>query len=315
MLSVYKSIALVAESKTTILIQGESGTGKELVARAIHGKGPRAARAVSRRQLRSLDRDPFGERALRLRARGVHRSHGGQGGAPPRRPGRNALSRRDRRDQPRAPGETPSRPAAGGVHAGRGHAERRDGRSRHRRFEPEPRESGLRGPVSDGSVLPAERGHYRRAASPRASGGHSQAHRPFRPPDESGWRLATAPVGEGARSAHCLSLAGERARAREHHRAARPFQPRADHRGRRPAREVSRSEAAGRRLAVRRAYRRSTKSRRGTSRTFCLASRAIAPARRKSSVSTGERSTGCWSVTGWPSAKRTKEPTRSVNSR
>jgi len=43
MLSVYKSIALVAESKTTVLIQGESGTGKELVARAIHGKGPRAA--------------------------------------------------------------------------------------------------------------------------------------------------------------------------------------------------------------------------------------------------------------------------------
>jgi two-component system, NtrC family, response regulator AtoC len=41
MLSVYKSIALVAESKTTVLIQGESGTGKELVARAIHAKGPR----------------------------------------------------------------------------------------------------------------------------------------------------------------------------------------------------------------------------------------------------------------------------------
>jgi DNA-binding NtrC family response regulator len=43
MLSVYKSIALVAESKATVLIQGESGTGKELVARAIHAKGPRAA--------------------------------------------------------------------------------------------------------------------------------------------------------------------------------------------------------------------------------------------------------------------------------
>jgi DNA-binding NtrC family response regulator len=42
MLAVYKSIALVAASKTTVLIQGESGTGKELVARAIHGKGPRA---------------------------------------------------------------------------------------------------------------------------------------------------------------------------------------------------------------------------------------------------------------------------------
>jgi two-component system, NtrC family, response regulator AtoC len=41
MLSVYKGIALVAESKTTVLVQGESGTGKELVAHAIHAKGPR----------------------------------------------------------------------------------------------------------------------------------------------------------------------------------------------------------------------------------------------------------------------------------
>jgi DNA-binding NtrC family response regulator len=42
MLSVYKSIALVAESRTTVLVLGESGTGKELVARAIHSRGPRA---------------------------------------------------------------------------------------------------------------------------------------------------------------------------------------------------------------------------------------------------------------------------------
>ena len=44
MLAVYKNIAYVADSRTTILIQGESGTGKELVARAIHAKGPRGAR-------------------------------------------------------------------------------------------------------------------------------------------------------------------------------------------------------------------------------------------------------------------------------
>jgi DNA-binding NtrC family response regulator len=44
MLAVYKNIAYVADSKTTVLIQGESGTGKELVARAIHSKGPRASK-------------------------------------------------------------------------------------------------------------------------------------------------------------------------------------------------------------------------------------------------------------------------------
>jgi DNA-binding NtrC family response regulator len=42
MLEVYKKIAVVADSRSTVLICGESGTGKEIVARAIHGNGPRA---------------------------------------------------------------------------------------------------------------------------------------------------------------------------------------------------------------------------------------------------------------------------------
>ncbi len=41
MLEVYKLVARVAESKSTVLLQGESGTGKELIARAIHSNGPR----------------------------------------------------------------------------------------------------------------------------------------------------------------------------------------------------------------------------------------------------------------------------------
>jgi DNA-binding NtrC family response regulator len=42
MTEVYKTIAMVAESRSTVLIYGESGTGKELVAKAIHHNGPRA---------------------------------------------------------------------------------------------------------------------------------------------------------------------------------------------------------------------------------------------------------------------------------
>ncbi len=45
MLQVYKTIARVAESRSTVLLIGESGTGKELVARAIHFNSPRAPRA------------------------------------------------------------------------------------------------------------------------------------------------------------------------------------------------------------------------------------------------------------------------------
>ncbi len=44
MLEVYKTIARVAESRSTVLIAGESGTGKELVARAIHFNSPRSAK-------------------------------------------------------------------------------------------------------------------------------------------------------------------------------------------------------------------------------------------------------------------------------
>jgi DNA-binding NtrC family response regulator len=43
MLEVYKRIAMVADSRSTVLIYGESGTGKELVAKALHHNGPRAS--------------------------------------------------------------------------------------------------------------------------------------------------------------------------------------------------------------------------------------------------------------------------------
>ena len=42
MLEVYKMVARVAPSTSTVLVSGESGTGKELVARAIHTHSPRA---------------------------------------------------------------------------------------------------------------------------------------------------------------------------------------------------------------------------------------------------------------------------------
>ncbi|UVT20391.1 MAG: sigma-54-dependent Fis family transcriptional regulator [Nitrospira sp.] len=41
--SVYKSVARVAQTDSTVLLEGESGTGKELIARAIHANSARSA--------------------------------------------------------------------------------------------------------------------------------------------------------------------------------------------------------------------------------------------------------------------------------
>jgi DNA-binding NtrC family response regulator len=43
MIELYKEIARVASSRSTVLIYGESGTGKELVARSLHKHSPRSA--------------------------------------------------------------------------------------------------------------------------------------------------------------------------------------------------------------------------------------------------------------------------------
>jgi DNA-binding NtrC family response regulator len=42
MIALYKEIARVAPSRSTVLVMGESGTGKELIARAIHANSPRS---------------------------------------------------------------------------------------------------------------------------------------------------------------------------------------------------------------------------------------------------------------------------------
>ena len=45
MLKIFDLVSLVAQSRSTVLIQGESGTGKELIAKAIHANSNRAERA------------------------------------------------------------------------------------------------------------------------------------------------------------------------------------------------------------------------------------------------------------------------------
>jgi transcriptional regulator with GAF, ATPase, and Fis domain len=63
----------VAPLSTTVLIEGETGVGKELIARAVHARSPRAARR-GEGELRGPASQPGGNRALRPRARRLHRA-------------------------------------------------------------------------------------------------------------------------------------------------------------------------------------------------------------------------------------------------
>jgi DNA-binding NtrC family response regulator len=47
MQAVFKTVAMVAPLRTTVLITGESGTGKDLIARALHYQSPRSGRAMT----------------------------------------------------------------------------------------------------------------------------------------------------------------------------------------------------------------------------------------------------------------------------
>ena len=86
MQEVFRKVQKVAATDITVLITGETGTGKELIARELHSRSPRAKAAVHRRQLRRDPREPARERAVRPRARRVHRRGRQQDRASSRRP-------------------------------------------------------------------------------------------------------------------------------------------------------------------------------------------------------------------------------------
>ncbi|MFM8410635.1 MAG: sigma-54-dependent transcriptional regulator [Alphaproteobacteria bacterium] len=44
---IFRTVAMVAPQRTTVLVTGESGTGKELIARALHHQSPRSARPMT----------------------------------------------------------------------------------------------------------------------------------------------------------------------------------------------------------------------------------------------------------------------------
>ncbi len=98
-------------------------------------------------ELRRDSHGPSGERALRPRARRVHRRDRAEDRPVRARRRRNALSRRGRRHSARAPAEAAARPAGAGVRAPRQHADEACGRADRGSDASEPRRDGRRGDV------------------------------------------------------------------------------------------------------------------------------------------------------------------------
>ena len=139
---VFETIDKVADTDVTVLIRGESGTGKELVANALHYRSPRRTKPLDQDELRGAQPRAGRERALRPRARRVHRRDRAARGQVRGRRRRHALPRRGRRHAARDAGEAPARDPGEGVRARRRQPADPGRRPPARRDQPGPRGRG-----------------------------------------------------------------------------------------------------------------------------------------------------------------------------
>ena len=215
---VYKLIGRVVSNDKidVVLVSGESGTGKELVARAIHFKGA-PARAFHPGQLLGHPARPGRERAVRPRARRVHRrGRAARGQVRGRRRG-HAVPRRDRRSAAGVAAQAVARAPGARVHPGRRRGDSAPAGPHHRGHQPGPRNGGRRAPFSRGSLFPPARHPDPPAAAAPAPRGHPRADRFLR--RQGGQRNGLARDRSqlrGARETAGLRLARQRARAGEH---------------------------------------------------------------------------------------------------
>ena len=242
-------IEQVADAASTVLITGETGTGKELVARAIHAGGPRARPAVRRGQLRGAARAAPRERALRPRARRLHRRGAATGAGCSSEAQGGTIFLDEIGDLPLALQAKLLRVLQAGEVRPVGSETTRDRRrALHRRHAQGSRAAGREGPVPRGSVLPAGRAARRRSRRCASA-----------PTTSPSWSSTSWPAAASARRSRSLAgvepdaldflagceLARQRPPAREPGRAAGRHRVRAARAARR--RQAGARDGAGRR--------------------------------------------------------------------
>ena len=172
---VLRTIEMVAGARTPVLIEGESGVGKELLAQHAAPAVAALGQGLRRPQLRGGALVAARERAVRLRARGVHGRRQREAGAR-RSGGRgHAVPRRGRRDDPGDPVEVPARARLRHVLPRRRHAQAPRRLPAGVRHQPRPQERGGGGALPQGPVLPRQRRQGRDPAAARAARGHPAA--------------------------------------------------------------------------------------------------------------------------------------------
>ena len=168
----YRILAKVAQSSHPVLILGESGVGKELVARSIHSNGPHADRPFVPIDCGSLvptlmESELFGYvKGAFTGANRDKRRFAGLG------PGRDGLSRRDRRAAARPAGQVAARLAGKRSPAGRRYASRRHQRPHSCRNQPRSSRHGGTRPLPQRSLLPSECGQSPHPPVARTQAGH-----------------------------------------------------------------------------------------------------------------------------------------------
>ncbi len=139
--AVRRSVEAVAPHPRTVVVtrRDRYGQGDR---RAPAPPAQRQGRPVRGRQLRWVHRGPARERAVRPRARSLHRRRRGTAGALPRRARRDAAARRGGRDPAGAAADAPARARDLAGAPGGELPRRRGGRARGRREQPRARRHG-----------------------------------------------------------------------------------------------------------------------------------------------------------------------------